>query len=159
MLEKQITYDDFFSDEKITETFYFHLTRSELLELEVHFGGGIEAGIKRIIAAEDNETLVKEFKWLIMLAYGKKVGRSFDKSEEAKKEFASSPAFDELFMQLLGDEKFAAEFVNGIMPKGMPEGGTTATEAKAAMEKAAAEKAAPTKKLELPPQPPLPPSA
>ena len=40
MLKQEITYTDL-DGKKITETFYFHLSKMEVLELEQEFPGGL----------------------------------------------------------------------------------------------------------------------
>jgi hypothetical protein len=48
-------------------------------------------------------------------------GKRFIKGEAIQQEFMQSPAYSELFMELATDAGAAAEFVNGIIPKGLPE--------------------------------------
>lgn len=120
MLKRDITYTDF-NDEKQTETFYFNLTKSELVEVEAGHKGGMDAFIKTIIHTEDNDALIKEFKRLILLSYGEKSadGKRFIKSDELREAFAQTAAFDELFIEIATDETKAVEFIKGIIPKDM----------------------------------------
>lgn len=120
MLKRDITYTDFFSEEQVTETFYFNLTEAEVIELEVDYPNGLQAALKAIVAAEDNKQLVAEFKKIILWAFGEKQGNQFVKTEEAKTRFASSPAYSALFIELASNADAAAVFVNGITPKGRP---------------------------------------
>ena len=71
MLKREIKYTDFDGNE-VTDTFYFNITKSEIVELEVGYTGGMEGFIKNIVNAEDNKALVAEFKRIILLAYGQK---------------------------------------------------------------------------------------
>ncbi len=118
MLKKTITYIDY-NDNERTEDFYFNLTEAEAAEMEMSINGGLTAMIRRIIAAQDNATIVKVFKELILKAYGVKSldGRRFEKSDELSKEFEQTPAYTKLFMELSSDSKKAADFFNGILPK------------------------------------------
>ncbi len=120
MLKKSITFEDF-NDQTVTEDHYFHLSKADLVELEVSHRGGLKGWITRIVETEDGKALVEEFKKLILWAYGKKSedGRRFIKNEELRQEFESSPAYESLFMELVTDADAAAEFVNGIVPKGL----------------------------------------
>lgn len=122
MLKRQITYKDF-NDEEVTEVFYFNISKPELIELEVEYGGGFRKTIQNIIEAEDYKRLVAEFKRLILLSYGARSedGKKFVKSDDLRAEFESHAAFQTLYMELATDEKIAAEFINGIMPADMTE--------------------------------------
>lgn len=122
MLKKSITYTNF-NDEEITEDFFFHLSKAELVELEMSHDGGLSEALKKIVAAEDNKQLIIEFKKIILTAYGKKSedGKRFIKSQELRDEFESSEAYSALFMELITDADAASSFVNGIVPRGMVE--------------------------------------
>jgi len=117
MFIKTIDYTDY-NGNKRSEDHYFNLTEAEALELEMSTNGGFSERIKRIIAAQDTATLVKIFKDLIKLSYGRKSldGRKFEKSEEIFNEFKDTQAYSILFMELATDAKAATEFVNGIAP-------------------------------------------
>ena len=117
MLKKSITYEDF-NGNTTTEDFYFHLSKAELLQLKVSHKGGMQTFIERIVASEDGATIIREFRELILIAYGIRSddGRRFIKTPELRQEFESTEAFSELFMELCIDSSAAAEFVNGIVP-------------------------------------------
>ncbi len=118
MLKRDITYQDF-NDEKVTDTFYFNITKSEIIELEVETKEGMDATIKKIIETKDNKTLIAEFKRIILLAYGEKSadGKRFIKSDESREAFSQTAAFDSLFMELATEEEAAANFIKGVLPK------------------------------------------
>lgn len=121
MLKKTVKYKDL-NGEEIEEDFYFHLSKAELMELEVSHKDGMQATIERIVAAKDGAALLKEFKHIILLAYGKRSddGRRFIKSQELRDEFASNTeAYSALFMELVTDTDAAIAFMNGIVPEGM----------------------------------------
>lgn len=122
MLKKTITYKDF-NDQEVSEDFYFHLSKAELVELEMSHRGGLSASLERIVASEDNKSIVQEFKNIILTAYGEKSddGRRFIKNQELRDSFASTEAYSTLFMELVTDVNAATEFINGIMPAGLPE--------------------------------------
>jgi len=120
MLKKDITFTDYNGDE-VTETYYFNLSRAELVELEVSYSGGIEAAITRIIETRDVRNLIKEFKKIILLSYGVRSedGKKFIKNQELRDDFTQTAAYDALFMELATDADAAAVFMNGIIPKGL----------------------------------------
>lgn len=120
MLKKSITYTDFNNNE-VTENFYFHLSKADLIEMEMSHKGGYEKWLKEIISAEDGATIMAEFKKLILSSYGQKSedGKRFIKSRALCDEFVSSEAYSQLFMELVTDAVAASEFVNGIVPQGL----------------------------------------
>jgi len=140
MLKQDITYENF-DGEQVTETFYFNLTKTEIIELEVGYEGGLEATIKRIISTQDNKQLIAEFKRIVLLAYGQKSddGKRFVKSDQLREEFSQTAAYDELFIKLASDADFASNFIKGIIPKSIV---------------ADVEKAEVAEVVQLPPMPP-----
>jgi hypothetical protein len=118
MLKRDITYEDFDGD-KITETFYFNLTKSEIIELEVGYKGGLQEALQAIIKADDKKRLIEEFKRIILMSYGMRSedGKRFIKSDDLREAFSQTAAYDELFMELATNEDSAATFIKGIIPK------------------------------------------
>lgn len=120
MFKKTITYRNF-NDEEVTDTFYFHLSKPELLDLDVDQSGGLANFITKIIETRDGKELVEMFKKIVLTAYGVKSadGTYFDKSEELRERFKHTAAYPEIFMELATDDDKAAEFLIGAMPKEM----------------------------------------
>ena len=117
MLKKIITYTDYNGVER-TEPFYFNLSKAELMEMELGVTGGMTEMLDKIIAAKDAPSLMKTFKEMIMKSYGVKSddGKRLIKSEELSIAFTQTEAYSVLFMELITDDKAAADFVNGIIP-------------------------------------------
>lgn len=132
MLKKTIAYEDF-DGNPVTEDHYFHLSKAELVELQMGHNDtyekdgetltGYRAKLQRIIDAEDGASIMREFKDLILNSYGQKSmdGRRFNKSPLLREEFATSEAYSTLFVELCTDADAAAMFVSGIIPRGMAE--------------------------------------
>lgn len=118
MVKETITYTDYNGVER-KEEYLFNLNKAELMELEMTTEGGLSAMIQSIIDANDIPEIVKIFKKLLLMAYGKKSpdGRRFIKSEELSKEFAQTEAYSELFMELATNAEKAAEFINKMIPE------------------------------------------
>jgi hypothetical protein len=118
MLKRDITYEDF-NGETVTDTFYFNLTKTEIIQLQFGYEGGLEAAIRKIIEAEDGKSLIEEFQKIVLAAYGVKSddGKRFIKSEQLREEFSQTAAYDALFMDLATNEDSAADFVKGVVPK------------------------------------------
>lgn len=117
MLKREITYEDF-NGEKQTETFYFNISKSELIELEVDVQGGFGKYLQNIVEAEDQRRLVHEFKRIVLMAYGQKSadGKQFVKSDAMRQAFAQTAAYQTLFMELATDDKAATAFIKGVIP-------------------------------------------
>lgn len=122
MLKKTITYEDF-NGETVSEDFFFHLSKAELVELELSHEGGLSESLKRIVDAEDGKGIIAEFKNIILTAYGKRSddGRRFVKNQQLREEFESTEAYSALFMELVTNTDAAIEFINGVIPAGMAE--------------------------------------
>lgn len=112
------TYKDFKGNER-TEDFYFHLMESEIAELELSTTGGFTESIQKIIQAQDTPEIIKQFKRIILKAYGviSDDGKRFIKNDKLSEEFAQTNAYSDLFMELATDDEKAAKFINGIVPE------------------------------------------
>lgn len=117
MFKKTITYEDYNGKER-TEDFYFNLNEAEIMEMELTADGGLVETIQRIIAAQDQASIIKIFKDFVLKAYGVKSadGRQFNKDDQIRKDFEHSKAYSIIFMELATDADKAQEFVNGLMP-------------------------------------------
>ena len=117
MLKKTIKFVDYNETER-TEDFYFNLSKAEVMEMEMSTTGGLAERLTKIIAAQDQPAIIKEFKSLILKSYGEKSpdGKQFIKNEELATRFAQTEAYSNLFMELATDNDAAAAFINGIVP-------------------------------------------
>lgn len=118
MYKKTITYNDFNGNER-TETFYFNLTKAELLQMELAQEGGMSNLIEKITNAEDVPRLVELFNTIIDKSYGQKSedGKRFIKSEEVLEAFKQTQAYSDFYTELVTNTDLAVEFVNNIVPK------------------------------------------
>ena len=115
MFKKTITYEDY-NGVKRTEDFHFHFSKAEIIEMQLSTAGGLDATIKRIVAANNEPEIIRYFKDLVLKAYGEKSADGRMKSPEISRAFAETEAYSVLFMELATDAKAAAEFVNGLLP-------------------------------------------
>lgn len=120
MLKRDITYEDF-DGNSVTETFYFNISKPELVELEVEKEGGLQNYLQKIIDTKDGKELIAQFKKIVLLAYGQRSddGKRFIKNEQMKEEFSQTNAYNEIFMELATDDGKAAEFFLAVMPRDM----------------------------------------
>jgi hypothetical protein len=129
LIQKDITYENPFNGQQVTETHYFHISKADLVEMEIEEHGtsytpkaggepltGMQAKLQRIVDTEDGKAIMREFKEIIRRSYGVKEGERFVKTEENWQNFASSEAFSQLLFELCTQADAAAEFVNGVVP-------------------------------------------
>lgn len=137
MLKKTITYEGMDGSD-VTEDFYFHLSKANLMELNWKVEGGFKAMLAEITAAQtgkpdeekteaelaaEQEATHNAFKKIVLVAVGKKSsdGKHFLKSDDIRGDFENTEAFSELLFSLMADENVAAAFINGLMPRGFVE--------------------------------------
>ena len=122
MLKETIKYVDF-NDLEREEDFYFNLTRTELIRMEMDKNGSLTGLIMKITKANDMPDIFEAMEKLILKAYGEKSvdGRFFNKSEEISNNFMNSPAYDKLFEKLTTDANYTYKFLIGILPKDLAE--------------------------------------
>lgn len=118
MIKKTITYTDYNGMER-TEDFYFHLSKPELMELELSTEGGLANKINKIIASNNAPEIIKTFKEIIQKSYGVKSddGRRFMKSDDLFRNFAETEAYSLLYVELATNAELASKFINGIIPQ------------------------------------------
>ena len=116
MFKKEIEYQDFNGQQR-KETFYFNLSKAELMEMELSTQAGMEEMIKMLIATKDNAKIVQTFKDLILRSYGIKSedGTRFIKTPELREAFEQSNAYSELFMEVLSSTDAQVAFINGVV--------------------------------------------
>ena len=131
MLKKSITYTNPFTDEEVTEEHYFHISKADLIEMEMEEHNlaykakdgkeytGMQAKLMTIIDSEDGKEIIATLKEIVRRSYGQKVGERFVKSPEVWAEFSSSEAFSQLLFELCTDPEAAAGFANGVVPSGL----------------------------------------
>ena len=117
MIKKTITYTDYNNVER-TESFYFNLSKAEIMEMEMGIDGGLAESIQKIVDAKDAPAIIRVFKDLVLKAYGVKSddGRRFIKSKDLSDGFSQTEAYSQLFMELAMDADAAAKFINGVIP-------------------------------------------
>ena len=122
MYTKHIVYEDYDGNQREKDA-YFNLNKAELLELQLSWDGGLEKVLEKIIAEKDQKRMIEMFKMIILKSYGEKSldGNRFIKTPEVIEAFTQTEAYSVLFMELATDDKAAADFINGIMPKSLME--------------------------------------
>lgn len=123
MLAKTINYTDFNGDTH-SETFYFHLSKRDLVEMSLDvIGTDLSAYLENIVASNNPSEILHAFQEILAASIGVKSedGKRFIKNDEIRQAFLESNAYEELFMELMTNEKYAAEFIQGILPSDLAE--------------------------------------
>jgi hypothetical protein len=117
VLKKDITFDNL-DGEKVTKTFYFNLSKSELVTLQAEEPGGFVEKLRFIMMTEDTAAVLAVFKLMVDLSVGERGmdNIQFVKTPEVVKAFKQTAAYDELLFEMIQDPKKAVEFIAGIMP-------------------------------------------
>lgn len=121
MTSKTITYTDYNGVER-TETFWFNLSRVEILEMGMNGSEGLSDKIRRVTLTKDVSEIASIFKDIILSSYGEKSpdGKRFMKKDEKGNPlslaFSETEAFSTLYMEFISDAEKASEFVKGILP-------------------------------------------
>ena len=115
MVSKTITYVDYNGVEK-TGTYWFNMSRADLLDLEADTEGGWEATLRKLIAEQNGRKAYKFFEKFVKDSYGVKTpDGGFDKDPQHLKAFRNTEAYSELIWGFVEHPDEAAEFINGIV--------------------------------------------
>ena len=130
MLKKTVEYFDY-DNNKRTETLYFNLNQSELIEIAMDLPDSVSKSVgddptkidekqaaAAVIDALGKKGVVKFIKDILLKSYGIKSedGRRFQKSEKISNEFAQTIAFDTIYMELMANDNAASDFINAVIP-------------------------------------------
>ena len=118
MFSRTFNYTDY-NGQPRKETWYFNLTKAEVLKMELGSWGGMSTMLRRLIREENPEKIIEIIEKMILGAVGEKSpdGRKFIKSKEIQEDFRLTPAYDELFQELVLDPDKAILFVKGCLPE------------------------------------------
>lgn len=107
------------------ETWWFNLSEAELYEMELGSVGGMNGMLNRMLREEHPEKIVEMFKTIILKAVGERSadGRKFIKKErpgmpwgEVAEDFRETPAYAQLFTELVKSGEALANFLKGAIP-------------------------------------------
>lgn len=127
MLKKPIEYVDY-NGQPRKEFHYFNLTQAEVIELQMGIKGGLVEYLRQAIKDENSPVIMDTIKKIIRKSYGEKGadGKSFIKHKivdgvrvELADLFEQTPAYSELFVELLTKDNASDEFLRGIIPEDM----------------------------------------
>ena len=129
MFSKEFTYKGY-DGETHKETWWFNLSESELYKLELGTVGGVNGMMNRMLREEQPDKIVDMFEKIILTSVGERSadGRRFVKKPrvgmpwgEVAEDFRETPAYDQLFMELVSDASSLANFLKGAIPSELAE--------------------------------------
>lgn len=112
------------------ETWWFNLSEAELYEMELGTVGGVNGMMNRMLREEHPEKIVEMFKTIILKSVGERSadGRRFIKKErpgqpwgEVAEDFRETPAYTQLFMELVSSGEKLANFLKSAIPQEVAE--------------------------------------
>lgn len=121
MLKKTIKFEDLDGNE-LTETFYFHMTETELTKLRMKYEsrGGMQQYFAAIAKNKDVDALTRVFDDLVLGSVGIRSadGKRFEKrGGQIAEEFKETDAYSVLFLELLeNDGRNFQAFIEAIIP-------------------------------------------
>lgn len=116
MLKEVIKYTDY-NDIEREDTFYFHISKPEMIAMQVSNPIGLDKYLEKIVINNDKNTMLKVFADMILKSVGEKTqGGGFRKTEDITKAFEESRAYEVLLMDLLMNEDRSLAFFRGIIP-------------------------------------------
>ena len=95
MIKKEVTVDGFDGPE--TRTYYFHLTKAEVMTWVKESGGRLSEDLQRVTKLDINDDLTDLFEMvgrILHRAVGERVGTRFVKNSEIADDFVFSGALD-----------------------------------------------------------------
>lgn len=119
MLQKTIKFEDYNGDQ-VTKDFWFHMNKADIAEFKYRKDGSDMVDvISRIMTNENIRGVLDILKEIARSAVGRKSedGSRFIKDDEARSELFDTDAYSELMYELLSNPDYAAEFIQGILPK------------------------------------------
>ena len=129
MLKRHITYEDYDGVTREMDA-EFNISKSEgaILSAKKINGVPYAEALQKMVDEQNVEAMLNIFREITIMAYGV---RSEDKTRfikdtgdgvqfSAGRAFSQTPAFDELFMDILQEENGLVNFFNGVLPTFSP---------------------------------------
>ena len=119
MIKKEITIDGFDGPEK--RTYYFHLTKSEVMTWVKESGGQLQKDLERVSKLDIGDELTDLFEMVgrvLHRAVGERRGSRFVKNSEIADDFVFSGALDAVLADLLERPDEIEKFTAGLLPAG-----------------------------------------
>jgi hypothetical protein len=117
MIKRTITSEDPFTGEQVTNDFYFHLTKADIIRIIGRDRqGDWDKYVKSIIDSGDTDMILNFIESVIRDSVGKRTPEGlFVKPKDFSEAFIASDAYGELFVSLIQNEEESQRFFKGII--------------------------------------------
>ena len=120
MIAVTATFENAFG-KQVEQKCYFHLTKHDLTRMALENDGELSKRINTLMESKDNYEIYKTFRNIVLDAYCEvdEDGTHVRKSDDIRKNFEESLAFDQIVFSFLEDEdsgEKAANFVKALVP-------------------------------------------
>jgi len=118
MYERTFTYKGF-DGKTYSDTYNFYLSKADLLEIHLGTFVGLDVLLKQLVETKNGKEIMAIVKEFIMKSVGRvsSDGRRFVRNDEIREEFLETPAYSELFEELVLDPNKVIEFLSNVTPE------------------------------------------
>lgn len=119
MIKRSLTYEDLFTEENVTQDYYFHLSNADIIRIMGRDReGDWEKYVQNIVNSGDADKIFNFIEDIIKQAVGKRTPDGlFIKPREYAEAFVASEAYGELVVELIQNPEAAKEFFQGVVGK------------------------------------------
>lgn len=117
MIKKEVTVDGFDGPE--TRTYYFHLTKAEVMTWMKETKGKLQEELQRVSKLDVEDDLTDLFEMvgrILHRAVGERQGQRFVKNADIADDFVFSGALDAVLADLLEHPDEIEQFTTGLLP-------------------------------------------
>ena len=119
MIKRTLTFEDPFTEESVTQDYYFHLSKADIIRIMGRDReGDWEKYVQNVVESGDSDTIFNFIEDIIKQSVGKRTPDGlFVKPRDYAEAFVASEAYGELVVELIQNEKMAEEFFRGVVGK------------------------------------------
>ena len=119
MIKRTLTFEDPFTEESVTQDYYFHLSKADIIRIMGRDReGDWEKYVQNVVESGDSDTIFNFIEDIIKQSVGKRTPDGlFIKPRDYAEAFVASEAYGELVVELIQNEKMAKEFFRGVVGK------------------------------------------
>lgn len=119
MIKRTLTFEDPFTEESVTQDYYFHLSKADIIRIMGRDReGDWEKYVQNVVATGDSDTIFNFIEDIIKQSVGKRTPDGlFVKPRDYAEAFVASEAYGELVVELIQNADLAEEFFRGVVGK------------------------------------------
>lgn len=119
MIKRTLTFEDPFTEQSVTQDYYFHLSKADIIRIMGRDReGDWEKYVQNVVESGDSDTIFNFIEDIIKQSVGKRTPDGlFVKPRDYAEAFVASEAYGELVVELIQNAKMAEEFFRGVVGK------------------------------------------